>query len=153
MRLAILLTALLLAKSIAHSQITGIPLDNKKEILKTLLHYPLILDKVVIEKQKNNVLKDMLLDERKKKSIFESIIKNKDLEINNLENQKNQYDIQLKKNNSGLFMYGSIPMNNLASPEVGLMYQFKNKVGIMTGVQYNNITNQPDFKIGFLIRL
>jgi hypothetical protein len=62
-------------------------------------------------------------------------------------------EITKTKNASGLFMYGSIPMNNLASPEVGLMYQFKNKVGIMTGVQYNNITNQPDFKIGFLIRL
>ena len=54
---------------------------------------------------------------------------------------------------SGLFMYGSVPIHNLSSPEVGLMYQFKNKVGIMGGVQYNNITNKADFKLGFLIKL
>ena len=62
-------------------------------------------------------------------------------------------EITKTKNASGLFMYGSVPINNFASPEIGLMYQFKNKFGVMTGVQYNNITNEPDLKIGFLIRL
>lgn len=54
---------------------------------------------------------------------------------------------------SGLFIYGSTPIDNFTSPEIGLMYQFKNKVGIMGSVQYNSITNKPEIKAGILIKL
>lgn len=55
---------------------------------------------------------------------------------------------------SGLFLYGTIPTNvNNFRPEVGLMYQFKNKALIMGGVQYNQFTNKVDFKVGIGIKV
>lgn len=59
----------------------------------------------------------------------------------------------ITNNASGLFIYGSVPINNFSSPEIGVMYQFKNKVGVMAGVQYNSITKAPDYKVGLLIKL
>lgn len=55
---------------------------------------------------------------------------------------------------SGLFLYGSIPTNiHNFSPEIGLMYQFKNKAMIMGGAQYNQFTNKVDVKVGIGIRI
>lgn len=57
------------------------------------------------------------------------------------------------KDKSGLFIYGSTPINTFNSVEIGLMYQFKNKVGIMGGVNYNSATKQPEVKVGLLIKI
>ena len=58
------------------------------------------------------------------------------------------------RNASGLFLYGAIPFeNNIQLPEVGLMYQFKNTLGVMGGVEYNPINNSVNTKIGVLIRV
>jgi len=54
---------------------------------------------------------------------------------------------------SGLFIYGSTSVDNFNSPEVGLMYQFKNKVGVIAGINYNITTQEPIFRLGFLIKL
>ena len=62
-------------------------------------------------------------------------------------------NITKTKDASGLFGYGSIPINNFTSPEVGLMYQFKNKVGVMGGIQYNSAINKPEIKVGILIKI
>lgn len=57
------------------------------------------------------------------------------------------------RNNSGLFIYGDLPITNNFNPEVGAIYQFKNTALIKTGVQYNSITNGIDFKIGIGIKI
>ena len=62
-------------------------------------------------------------------------------------------NITKTKNASGLFVYGSTAINNFNSAEVGLMYQFKNTVGVMAGVNYNIITTQPELRVGILIKL
>jgi hypothetical protein len=54
---------------------------------------------------------------------------------------------------SGLFIYANLPINNFSSPEVGALYQFKNTVFISGGVQYNNLTNMPDFKVGIGLKI
>lgn len=58
------------------------------------------------------------------------------------------------KDKSGLFLYGSVPVNhNMVNVEAGLVYQFKNKMMVMGGVQYNQFTKSPDIKIGVGIKI
>ena len=45
---------------------------------------------------------------------------------------------------SGLYIYGSLPITNLTSPELGLMLQLKNKFIIGAGFQYNDFTRTID---------
>jgi hypothetical protein len=48
------------------------------------------------------------------------------------------------KSKSGLFLYGKVPISNFNSPEIGVLYQFKNSIIIGSGVQYNNLTKAPE---------
>ena len=45
---------------------------------------------------------------------------------------------------SGLYLYGSIPITSRISPEIGAMFQMKNKLIIGVGVQYNDFTRNLD---------
>lgn len=140
--------------SIAYSQITGIQTETKKEIVKTLLDYPLVLEELKVEKNKTKTLESIVIDEREKISIYESIIKNKDLEINNYKEQKKEYEKQLKKNQSGFYIYGSAPINaDALSPEIGVLFQLRNKMFISTSAQYNNLNNNVDLKVGIGVKL
>jgi hypothetical protein len=49
---------------------------------------------------------------------------------------------------SGIFIYGNLPINNLQSPEVGVLFQIKNKMFISTGAQFNQLSQQIDYKVG-----
>lgn len=57
------------------------------------------------------------------------------------------------RNNSGLFIYGDLPITNNFNPEIGAIYQFKNTALIKAGAQYNSITNGVDVKIGIGIKI
>lgn len=58
------------------------------------------------------------------------------------------------KDKSGLFIYGSVPINAASiSPELGVMYQFKNRFLLKSGVQYNSITNSPEINVGVGIKI
>ena len=57
------------------------------------------------------------------------------------------------KDKSGFYIYGALPINNITSPEVGVLFQVRNKVFVSAGVQLNNITKQPDLKVGIGIKL
>ena len=60
----------------------------------------------------------------------------------------------ITKAKSGLFIYGSVPVNpDMINVEAGLMYQFKNTIGVMGGVQYNQITKRPDLKVGLVVKI
>jgi hypothetical protein len=55
---------------------------------------------------------------------------------------------------SGLYLFGSAPIKSQAlTPEIGLQYNIKNKMFISTSVQYNNLNNNVDFKIGVGIKI
>jgi hypothetical protein len=70
------------------------------------------------------------------------------------ENKETTTTITKTKAKSGVFIYGNVPINsNLINVEVGLLYQIKNKLIIMGGVQYNQFTKSPDIKVGIGIKL
>jgi len=54
---------------------------------------------------------------------------------------------------SGLFIYGNLPINNIQSPEVGVLFQIKNKLFISTGSQYNHLSQQLDYKVGLGVKI
>jgi len=55
---------------------------------------------------------------------------------------------------SGLYLYGSAPIKSQAlTPEIGLQFNIKNKMFISSGVQYNNITNNLDIKVGIGVKI
>lgn len=54
---------------------------------------------------------------------------------------------------SGFYIYANLPINNMVSPEVGVLMQIRNKMFISGGVQYNNLSQKMDFKIGLGIKL
>ena len=57
------------------------------------------------------------------------------------------------RNASGLYLYGSTPIKNFTTPEIGIQLNIKNKLFISSGIQYNNINNNVDVKVGFGIKL
>lgn len=58
------------------------------------------------------------------------------------------------KSKSGLFLYGQMPLNqNNINIEVGAIYQFKNYLMVLGGVQYNQFTNSGDIKVGIGIKI
>lgn len=54
---------------------------------------------------------------------------------------------------SGFFIYGAMPITPNISPEIGGMFQIKNKVIIGLGTQYNNFTKGIDAKITLAVKL
>jgi hypothetical protein len=55
---------------------------------------------------------------------------------------------------SGFYLYGSAPINAQAlSPEIGIQLNIKNKMFISSGVQYNNLNNNLDVKVGIGIKI
>ena len=48
------------------------------------------------------------------------------------------------KAQSGLFLYGKVPITNINTPEIGVLYQFKNSLILGVGTQYNNFTKAPE---------
>ncbi len=54
---------------------------------------------------------------------------------------------------SGLYLYGNTSINSFSSTELGLQFNIKNKAFLSTSVQYNNITNNVDAKIGIGIKI
>jgi len=56
------------------------------------------------------------------------------------------------KDNSGLFIYTSMPITQEISPEFGLMAQIKNKLILGGGIQYNNFTNKADVKVTLAVK-
>jgi hypothetical protein len=58
------------------------------------------------------------------------------------------------KAKSGLFLYGQVPVNrNNINIEAGAIYQFKNSLMILGGVQYNQFTNSGDIKVGIGVKI
>lgn len=55
---------------------------------------------------------------------------------------------------SGLFIFAQVPINkNKINAEIGLLYQFKNTLGVMGSLQYNQYSKGIDGKVGLAIKL
>lgn len=57
------------------------------------------------------------------------------------------------KDKSGLYLYGGLPINNVSSPELGVLFQVRNKMFISGSAQYNALSQQIDYKIGLGIKI
>lgn len=53
---------------------------------------------------------------------------------------------------SGFYIYAGMPINNI-QPEVGVLYQFKNKMFISAAAQYNDFTKSADIKVGLGVKI
>ena len=54
---------------------------------------------------------------------------------------------------SGFFLYGKAPITSSISPELGIMFNVKNKMIIGAGVQYSNFTNNVNATVTLAIKL
>lgn len=58
------------------------------------------------------------------------------------------------KNKSAFFIYGKMPISSqLQTPELGVMYNFRNKLIIGTGAQLNNLTNEINATVTLAVKL
>ena len=68
-------------------------------------------------------------------------------------NQKQTTTETLKiRDASGFYIYANMPVNS-AQPEVGVLYQIKNKMFISAGAQYNQFTKSADLKVGLGVKI
>jgi len=57
------------------------------------------------------------------------------------------------KDKSGFYIYGMMPLNKTVSPEIGALYQVKNKLFISAGLQYDKHIKTVNIKIGIGIKI
>jgi len=68
-------------------------------------------------------------------------------------NQKQTTTETLKiRDASGFYIYANMPVNS-AQPELGVLYQLKNKMFISAGAQYNQFTKSADLKVGLGVKI
>lgn len=58
-----------------------------------------------------------------------------------------------KRDNSGFYIFSKLPIDNVSSPELGVLFQIKNKMFISTSAQYNNFSRKIDYKVGIGVKL
>jgi hypothetical protein len=66
---------------------------------------------------------------------------------------KKTVETTIIKNKSGFYIYGQLPVNDLANPEIGIQYNIRNTIFLSSGVQYNNFTKKPDINVGIGIKI
>lgn len=132
-----------------YCQISGLSVDQKREIATALVLHPILMEEnanlaIYIDELKKNVsLRQSKID------IQQEIIKQKDLLIANLEEQKRL----ASKPKSGLFVYGETNINGFDNYGLGLDYQLKNKIIIGASMVYNDVYNYGSINIKFGVKI
>jgi hypothetical protein len=57
------------------------------------------------------------------------------------------------KDKSGFYLYGQVPITDFTNPEIGVQFNVINTFFISSGIQYNQITKQPDINVGVGIKI
>lgn len=115
----------------------------KKDVATAVIDYPLVKKELAITEQIVDTLKASVNNLKQSNNIKDEIISSKDVIISNITQQRDIYK-KASQPKSGLFLYGKVPITNFNTPEIGVLYQFKNAVIIGSGVQYNNLTKAPE---------
>lgn len=137
----------LLLKSIAFSQVTCIQDSTKREIVKTLLDYPLVLEELGLTKelvrQKDSVIANLnlQLDYR------DYVIQNQGNEIENLLEQKKLYQEEIDRRKSGGFLYGQVNLNGFNAYGVGFDYVWKMSVIAGVNLLYDTFASPDNLNI------
>lgn len=137
----------------AYSQITGLPKETKKEIVNTLLDYPLVLQENKVLSQKVKELEEIIEFYKTTENYQKNLIDNKNSEVLNLENQIREYNKELTRKTSHTFIYGQLNLNGWTTYGVGVDYVFKETIIIGPSVIYDSFYKQlnTNLKIGFKI--
>lgn len=129
------------------SQVTCIPEETKKEIVKTLLDYPLVLEELGLTKAKvaelNKVIETLTIQH----DLKDYIIKNQQSEVDNLVKQKKLYQEEIDRRKSGGFVYGMLNLNGWTAYGVGFDYVFKMKLIAGANVQYDSFYNNTNINV------
>ena len=115
----------------------------KKEVVTAILDYPLVKNELKLTEHIADSLKASVNNLKLSNNIKDEIISSKDVIISNITKQRDIYK-KASQPKSGLFLYGKVPITNFNSPEIGVLYQFKNTLIIGAGAQYNNLTQAPE---------
>lgn len=135
-----------------YSQITGISKEQKIEIVSTLKIYPLVLKDLDYYYELSESLQktiDILKAQIKEQNVFSD---NLQWEVDLLTEQKKLYEKELKKKKSHLYVFVNTPIN-FGQPEVMLLYTFKERLLLGTGLQYNEFTKSADLKVGLGLKI
>lgn len=135
-----------------YSQITGISKEQKIEIVSTLKVYPLVLKDLDYYYELSESLQktiDILKAQIKEQNVFSD---NLQWEVDLLTEQKKLYEKELKKKKSHLYVFVNTPIN-FGQPEVMLLYTFKERLLLGTGLQYNEFTKSADLKVGLGLKI
>lgn len=157
-------------KTITKTKIEYVPI--KEEVTKTVIDT--VYKKVYVEKTKTIKGKDTVIYKDKPsettikanqyKAKIESNNASADLEITTTGelldvqgiinyNQKQTTTETLKiRDASGFYIYANMPINSV-QPELGVLYQFKNKIFVSAGAQLNEYTKSADLKVGLGIKI
>lgn len=115
----------------------------KKYVVKTILDYPLLTQELKFADGLIVNLKASVKTLETKSLFKDNIIFQKDAIINNITEQRDIYK-QAIQPKSGLFLYASVAISNFNSPEIGVLYQFRNALILGFGKQFNNFTKAPE---------
>ena len=137
----------------AYSQIIGLQKETKKEIVNTLLDYPLVLQENKVLLQKVKELEEIIKLYKITENYQNNLIDNKNFEISNLENQIREYNEELIRKTSHTFIYGQLNLNGWTTYGIGVDYVFKETIIIGPSLVYDSFYNQlnTNLKIGFKI--
>lgn len=143
----------LLPKLTAYSQVTCIPDSTKREIAKTLLDYPLVLEELRLSKEVIAKKNEAISNLNEQHDLKDYVIKTYRDEITNLLDQKRLYQNELEKRKSGGFVYGMLNLNGWTSYGGGFDYVFKMKLIAGANVQYDTFYQNTNInlKVGFKV--
>lgn len=125
----------------------------KKEVVKTILGYPLLVQELVFADSLIVNLKANIKTLETKSVFQDNIIKNQEKEIINLLEQKNLYQKELNNKNNYGFMYIETNINGFDNYSIGLDYIYKEILIIGGNFNYDNLHKNINLKIkaGFKI--
>lgn len=133
------------------SQVTGISEETKRDIVTTLLDYPIVIQENNILKEKIKELELIIDFKNKQLDNKDKIIDNYKLEVKNLESQISILENETIKKKSGLFLYAQTNLNGFTNYGAGIDYQFKNTLIIGANTMYYSMYKEANInvKLGF----
>lgn len=138
--------------STVFSQTINIPLETKREIVKTLEAYPLALDEIDLLEEIVDEQQEIIAFLNSKVKTKDDIIGKKDEIIDLLIEESNIYAKKLEPPTFSMFLYGKAPFD-FAQPEIGIQLHIKDKMFISGAAQYSELKQKADFVIGLGVKL
>lgn len=137
----------------AYSQITCIPDSTKREIVKTLTDYPLVLQELDIANKTIEELEKQVELLYRIIGLKDGIIISQKKQIGVVEKQRDLYMDESERRKSAGFIYGQLNLNGWTTYGAGFDYVIKMKAIIGFNIQYDSLYDNVNLnvKLGFKI--